>query len=584
MNKHNEESNIMSSERNQIGNSSVKLVLAILCLITLSFISLKAQKIVSTEFPPITPAWALEPWIWEDNGNTKGSIMEVANGYRHHNIPFGVILIDSPWQTGYNTFDWDTLRYPDPQQFINDLHAQEVKVVIWLTAFFNRTARLVLEPRHPKYDWLIEKEYVVDNGEDNEWWMGKGVHLDFTNPEAVFWWHTQLDKVIDMGIDGFKTDGGANNLGDSVITSKGIFSREDYRKLYYADVFDYLRTKNPEGIILARPYSHQGGFASSVSKCPVGWCGDFFGNWEGLQLQMDNIYTSAQSGYGILACEVGGYVSRSRSNKEQLIRYTQFGALLPAMINGGNNGGLSNHLPWFHDDETVSIYRYYATLHSELVPYIFSLGIQSHLKGTPLVRSSDISKAQHLLGSELFVSPVVTNDLFKNITFPEENYWIDFWDEEIVYKPGSSLLYSAALEKFPLFIKAGGIIPLNVKNSITQHGDIFSEGKPTIVIYPYKKSKAEFNLPEDGGVEYYPLSLTLSENDGKIKITSQLEKEYILRIKSFNRPVGVSGCNSWKYDEEKKLIIIECKGKNIQIEINGLVGYSSIIDEKQISE
>lgn len=545
----------------------------IILILFLSFFTIAdSQK----NHPPLTPAWAIEPWIWEDNGNNSGSLTELIYGYRYHKIPFGVVLIDSPWQTGYNTFDWDTLRYPEPEKLIKELHDQDIKVIIWLTAFFNRTANNVPEPEHPDYKWLKRKNYVVNEGKESRWWMGYGVHLDFTNPDAVEWWHSQLDKVIDMGIDGFKTDGGANNIGEEIITSKGIYSREDYRKLYYADVFDYLRSKNPEGIILARPYSHQGGYAASVSKCAVGWCGDFLGNWEGLQLQMDNIYRSATAGYAMLGCEIGGFVHRARSNKEQFMRYTQFAALLPVMINGGHNGGLTNHLPWFHGDEALESYRYYSTLHSELVPYIFSLGVDAHKTGTPIVRTPQIDQAQHMLGEELFVSPIVTEDTFKNVIFPDNSEWIDFWDEQSLYSPGSKRIYNAGPDKIPLFIRAGAIIPLNVKNSITGKGDGESSGKVTICIYPSKKSKVNYHLPVNEGIEHYNLSVSMDEQSGELSYECDADKQILFRIKSFSPPTHIEGSDSWSYDENNKLIIIQTDESSGTIKIDGLKGYSDI--------
>jgi len=559
------------------GKRKLSFHYCVIFLLVLAFSNVYGQDPSIEENPPLTPAWALEPWIWEDNGNTRGTITEVMGGYRHHNIPFGVVLIDSPWQTAYNSFVWDSLRYPDPQGFIDELHENDVRVVIWLTAFFNRTAKRVLQPKHPQYEWIKSQGFTVNNGQDDQWWMGKGIHLDFTNKDAVQWWHTQLDKIIDMGIDGFKTDGGANNIGETVVTSKGKMAREDFRKLYYADVYDYLREKNPEGIILARPYSHQGGYAASVSKCPVGWCGDFLGNWEGLQLQMDNIYKSAQSGYAMVGCEIGGFVHRARSNKEQLIRYTQLAALLPVMINGGYNGGLSNHLPWFHDDETVAIYRYYATLHSELVPYIFSFGVHSHKTGKPVIKSSDIENAQHLLGTEIFVSPIVSDDLFKRVVFPDSHYWIDYWNEERVFSPETELYYSSPIDRVPLFLKAGAIIPMNVKNGLTDHGDKSSKDKLTVVIYPYRESSAKYSIPSGKGLEYDPVTIDVNEKTGVIRMISNLERDVIIRVKSFTKPDAVTGADSWTYDSEKQTIHIHTSKSNVELKIDGLAGYSSIV-------
>jgi alpha-glucosidase (family GH31 glycosyl hydrolase) len=84
--------------------------------------------------------WAFEPWVWEDNGNTRASTEGVVTGYASRQIPVGAVIIDSPWETAYNNLVWDTTRYPNPQEMINQFHASGVKVIIWTTAFVDTDA------------------------------------------------------------------------------------------------------------------------------------------------------------------------------------------------------------------------------------------------------------------------------------------------------------------------------------------------------------------------------------------------------------------------------------------------------------
>jgi hypothetical protein len=63
--------------------------------------------------PPLTPAWALECWLWEDDVNTSEFVDELLDGYKAHDIPVRTIMIDSPWSYRYNDFDIDTALYPD---------------------------------------------------------------------------------------------------------------------------------------------------------------------------------------------------------------------------------------------------------------------------------------------------------------------------------------------------------------------------------------------------------------------------------------------------------------------------------------
>src|SRR5690606_34053413 len=100
---------------------------------------------------------------------------------------------------------------------------------------------------------------------------------------------------------------------------------------------------------------------------------------------------------------------------------------------------------WTWGEDAVSIYRYYATLHSELVPFLFSYGVEASLSGKSIIRSPDSTRAQHLLGEELFVSVITSNTTSKQVTFPAGSRWIDYWDETRVNSGGTSRSYSAPL-------------------------------------------------------------------------------------------------------------------------------------------
>ncbi len=455
--------------------------------------------------------------------------------------------------------------------------------MLWLTGCVNITAGDVPVGESPDYNYVIEKKYVVNHGQPSEWWKGKGVHIDFTNPDAIEWWDSKLDKVFGNGVTGWKVDQGEyyfgdslsltvenreagqdeRFFGDSLMTSIGRISLRDFKGYYYDHMFDYTNARDPAGMIMARPFSHQGNFAANISKLSLGWSGDFEGNWEGLKMQINNIYTSAEAGYGALACEIGGFYN-SRSNKVQLIRYAQFGSMTACMVNGGSNGALTNHLPWYHDSETTDIYRYYATLHYQLRPYIFSTLVNAHLYGGSLLKDVSFEQESHKLGDELFYKAITSDSNKVTFSLPPEGSWIDFWTDE-KYKGGTEIVNTYDINEAPVFIKSGAIIPLEITNDVTGIGDKSFAGKTIFLIYPDGHNHLLFHKPVGDGIDYEDIEI--SYNKGKIAVKTENEYSFIFLVKSSSAPTEISGSDDFHWDSMNNWIEIEKGGNNFTLSI-----------------
>lgn len=71
--------------------------------------------------------------------------------------------------------------------------------ILWVTSMYNTEC--------PQYEYAKSKGYFLNSGAVLKWWHGQGSLIDYTNPEAMEWFHSQMDNVLNMGIDGFKCDG-----------------------------------------------------------------------------------------------------------------------------------------------------------------------------------------------------------------------------------------------------------------------------------------------------------------------------------------------------------------------------------------
>ncbi len=518
--------------------------------------------------PPISPKWVFEPWVWEDIKNTEAALLELVRGYLERGIPVGAVIIDSPWEYSYNDFIVDSMRYPHFKTLVDSLHkvrmlgVDGIKTVLWITNIINEYTAAEPSFTGPSkasiYDEGADLRYYLNCNyraecDAFEWWKGQGALIDYFNPRALTWWHRQMDKVLDLGIDGWKVDG------------NGFYS-DEYNYEYFKDFYYYSLTKNPEAAILARGYNAQDGYG----VCPLHvatatWVGDQVPEWggvRGFEGALHDVFKSAHMGYSVVGSDIGGFADGERS-KELFLRWTQFGALCPLMENGGHG----THVPWEFDEETVEIYRYFALLHHQLVPYFYSYNATAHKTGVPIMRPFGSYKAQwrddwrYLLGENILVAAIEQNDTTKLVAFPDGE-WIDFWDETRVYRGGETELLQYPLSRYPIFLRRGAIIPMNVSDATTGHGSSYSAGLLTVLFYPDSLSQYTYYRAEHDSIRFR----IESSETGLCINASASDERYMFRVK-YPRPPqhvthnvsGLSNCatfaaletaaHGWWYDE-----------------------------------
>ena len=154
-----------------------------------------------------------------------------------------------------------------------------------------------------------------------------------------------MDELLNIGIDGWKCDGTDPYVWELIDARgyKGHITEREYADAYYRDFLFYTRQKRgDEALIMARPVDNWDELLF-VNYAPndvmfSGWVGDQHGDWNGIQVALDNIIHSAWRGYLNFGCDIGGYRTDGKSElgreKNVFIRWFQLGAFLPLMENG----------------------------------------------------------------------------------------------------------------------------------------------------------------------------------------------------------------------------------------------------------
>ena len=430
------------------------------------------------------PAWVHEHMVWEHHG-TQASAIAFVKGFTDRDIPVGIVDIEPHWATALTTYEPDKKLYPDMKGMIDHFHGQGTKVLLWTSCMLNEDAESFQEAK--------EKGYLVSNGKLQKWWNGVGAFIDFSNPEAVDWWHRQMDIVLDMGADGWKVDGAEPYIVLQIPSwgKGGPLSWSRYKKLMYDDFYYYTKEKtNGRGVAWARPTDDTLGWGLPITFMDsrinfMGWVGDQDNDWKGLRGALNQMFTSSLFNYVCYGSDIGGFRSGPADDpKDVFIRWAQLGALCPVMENGG--GG--EHRPWMYDEETTSIYRKFVKLHYRLIPYIQSQVAYAHELRRPTMRPT-AGYYQYMLGDDIFVAPIVSEGNDRTILFPAGE-WIYLFDETKTYKQGVKKL-SFPLDEFPVFIRRGAILPMGPE-SLNNTGEFTAAH-----VYPERGTNS-FGLYEDG--------------------------------------------------------------------------------------
>ncbi|MCC6157419.1 MAG: hypothetical protein IT350_05150 [Deltaproteobacteria bacterium] len=439
--------------------------------------------------PPPYPEWVHRHWVWEDE-STQQSALDHVQGYLDRDIPVGAVIIDSPWETGYNTFEWDETLFPDAQAMIDEFHDEGVRVFMWITPNVNVDS--------PNFQEGLDAGYYVKGGDTLEWWKGEGAYIDYWNPDALAWWHEQMDNVLDMGIDGWKTDGSEFTLilWPFIPTFDGPKTPKEYQDAYYRDFFNYSRERlGNDRVITARPVdSYALPWGPDFAPHDVsfaGWVGDQDPDWNGLDAAMRNMFMSGNRGHVNFGSDIAGYRGDDPREKDLYVRWMQFGAMSPIMENGGSG----EHRPWMYDDEVLEIYRYFTELHHAILPYMYSQGAVSYATGLSNFRPFMRQQRSYTLGADIFVAPFTEAGGEKTVTFPEGT-WI-YWFTGAEYTGGTTEDLDLPLAEFPIFIRKGSIIPMAPPVGGLFDADALPRAL-TFYVYPDGEG-SEFDLYEEDG-------------------------------------------------------------------------------------
>ena len=445
---------------------------------------------------PMFPQWAYGFWQCRERYTSATHLVETVKEFRRRNLPVDVIVQD--WQywgdRGWGVPQFDEKNYPNPQGFIKELHD--------LTAHFNISIW-----SNPDKNSAIGKEYEAKNRfiPNTKW-------LDYFNPETrKEYWNTLKVNMFDKGVDSWWMDAvePENDAlkGTKTYNGVGDFYRLTYPLMVSRAVYEGQRATSEEKRVCILTRS---AFSGQQRYGIINWSGDIGYTWDVFRNQIVAGLNYTMTGFPYWTTDIGGFFRPGQSQytdekyHELLTRWYQWGAFCPIFR---MHGYQTETEPWNYGPKVEENMRKMLNLRYRLLPYIYSEAWQVTKNGSTLMRpmvmdfNDDVAaidcKYQYMFGKSILTAPVTEpNRRQWEVYLPQSADWFDFWTGKR-FKGGQTVKADAPLDKIPLFVRAGAILPMG--KAIQYTGE---KSADTLEIRVYKGADAEFVLYEDEGDNY----------------------------------------------------------------------------------
>jgi len=430
-----------------------------------------------TGFAPTPPVWSFGLWMSRNSYISWDVVHEVADEIRSKDIPCDVLHLDTAWfEEDWNCdLRFSKERFDNPEYHLKKLKEQGLNISLWQYNF------IPPKDNNVNYKEALEKDYFALGQDGNPYQYPKNVKggwiddlvIDFSNDDAVEWYGQQIENLITMGNAAIKVDFGEGIPEDAIYKNiDGSKFHNLYSLIYTKVIADATYNVSGENIVWARS-----GTAGS-QRYPIHWGGDSQCSWAGLAGTVKGALSIGLSGFPFYAHDIGGFIGRPSS--ELYIRWAQFG-LFSSHSRCHGCGNDNSREPWSFGPEAESIFKKYAKLRYQLLPYIYNEAKKSSQTGKPIVRSLVIDypkdrqvwtiENQYLFGDCLLIAPVLEpmeNKSYRTLYLPEGT-WIDYWTKEIIHSRGQWIEKYIDLETMPIYVKGGSIIPYGVEKNSTKN-------------------------------------------------------------------------------------------------------------------
>ncbi len=456
---------------------------------------------------PLFGKWAYGYWQCKNRYDSQQELLAIAQKYRDLHIPLDSIVQDWFW--------WNTMgepvfnkNYPDSKGMIDALHKNNVHLMISVWPYFR--------PGSPVYDDMDKRGFFIDRTKVQSFHPPRMALYDAFNPDArKYYWNLMNDALFKIGADAWwldttepETEGRETNL---LVVNKvnggenGARYSNEFPLMTTTAVYQGQREASDKKRVFILSRS---AYAGAQRNAVATWSGDIDPNWETFRRQIPAGLNYSVSGLPYWTTDIGGFVSANPDDpayRELYIRWFQFGTFCPIFRAHGTRTTNQNEI-WSYGPDAQKTLEAFDKLRYRLMPYIYSLAWRTTSEGytimRPLVmdfreevRAQNIGD-QFLFGPAVLVNPVTEPGATTRHLYLPNTKWYDFWTGATI-QGGRALDAPSPIERMPLFVRAGSILPLgpDIEYAAEKSAD-------PIEVRVYRGANGAFTLYEDENDTY----------------------------------------------------------------------------------
>ena len=437
---------------------------------------------------PLPPRYAFGYWWSRYWCYTDNELRRLVDNFDTYNIPLDVLVVDMDWHytekgrgawTGYT---WNHRLFPDPEGFVKWVRNKQIDVTLNL---------------HPA-DGI--KSY-----EDQYPAMAKWMGVDPATKKDIPWaasdkrfmegWYNEVLRPMEkMGVSFWWLDW-QQGLNDKAFPKLG-----NTWWINYTTFTDMERHHNTRPML----YHRWGGLGNH--RYQIGFSGDSKISWNSLDFQPYFNSTASNVLYGYWSHDIGGHQRADHIDPELYIRWMQFGALSPILRTHSTKSSVLDKEPWVFSNDNFAILRDIILNRYRMAPYIYAMARKTYDEGLSLCRPMYYDypdapeayqyKNEYMFGDQMLVSPITApmkDGVSRHKTWlPAGNDWYEVSSGRL-YQGGRVIEADYHLDEYPLFVKAGSVIPEydKVKNLKGNDEPVY------VTVYP--GVSGTFSMYEDNG-------------------------------------------------------------------------------------